>query len=79
MSHRHAETLNVNQASISAKMEIALIQFKFVMVKINAVIIQKKVKIAIVLFALINNFNVRHRQIDPHFALIIPDDAMAFR
>lgn len=54
MSHNHAAISNASPANSSVKTTNALIQLKFVMVKISAVTIRRKVPIAIDLFALIN-------------------------
>lgn len=66
-NHHHVEISNVNQANSNAKMVIASTQSKFVMAKINVVIIQKKATNVIDSLALKNSSNAMHIQTKRHF------------
>lgn len=79
MSQIHAETLNVNRASFSVKTTNVLIQLKFVMDKINVVIIRKRAPIANDSSVLRNTSNAAHLPIEQHFVLKTHNDAMEFR
>lgn len=79
MSQIHVETLNVNRASFSVKTTNVLIQLKFVMDKINVVIIRKRAPIANVLSVLRNTSNVANLPTEQHFVLKTHNDAMEFR